>query len=130
MGVEPHRRELADVEIELLAGDLQHAGGVALPELALAENDGGGVVGVHRDPGIDQLGIGRTAALRAGGPQPGEAEADDQRAATLEEIAARKGLGGESVDRDRGHDITHGVAPGAAGAMTLEASLIAFITRG
>ncbi len=132
--VEPHRRERPDVEIELFAGDLQHAGGVALPELALAENDGGGVVGVHRDPGIDQLGIGRTAGLGAGGRRPGEAEADDERAAALEESAARKGLGGERVGHDGAHGVAHGlahgVAPGAAAAMTRDASLIAFITRG
>src|SRR6202011_5593640 len=102
--VDPHRGELADIEIELLARDLQHAGGVALPELALSENDGRGVVGMHRDPGIDQVGIWGAPEVRARGTAKlrREAKADDERAAP-EEIAARKcGVGKDSA---------HGVSP-------------------
>ena len=65
VGVEPHPFELAHVEIELFACDLQEAGGVPLPELALAEVDGRGVVGMHRDPGIDRARVRRTGNLAA-----------------------------------------------------------------
>jgi len=74
-------------------GDLQHAGRVALAELALAEDDGRGVVGMHRDPGIDQVRIGRAADVRAHDVrdrQAGEAEADDEGAAAFDDIAARE----------------------------------------
>ena len=46
------------------------------------------------------LGSGGPPVCARGGRQPGEAEADDERAAALEEIAARKGLGGERVGHD------------------------------
>src|ERR1051326_224133 len=88
VGVEPHRRHLAHGEIELFAGDLQKPGGVALTELALAEINRRGVVGVNRDPSVDLLRIGRprdAATHRRGGGRrygfTGETEADDQCAA-------------------------------------------------
>ena len=69
---------------------------------------------------IDQLGIGRTAGLGAGGRRPGEAEADDEHATTLEESTARKGLGGGRVGHGGAHGVAHGlahgVAPGASAA--------------
>ena len=67
MGVEPGGRNLAHRQIELFGCDLQHARGVALAELALAEIDGGGVVGVDRDPGIDRVRIGRAGDVAARG---------------------------------------------------------------
>ena len=66
-------------------------------------------------------GIGRSAEVGARGRHPAEAEADDQRAAALEQIAAR---GGEEIDV--AHARAHGVSP----AITRDASLIAFMTRG
>jgi hypothetical protein len=50
VGVELDRSQLVHVEIELFARDLQETGGVALPELALAEIHRRGVVGMHGDP--------------------------------------------------------------------------------
>ena len=69
VGVELDPSQLAHVEVELFAGDLQQAGGVALAEFALAEIDGRGVVGMHRDPGVDRRRIGRAGdvAARCGG---------------------------------------------------------------
>ena len=121
VGVEQHPAELAHVEIELFAGDLQQAGGVALAEFALAEVDGRGVVGVHGDPRIDRIGIGRAGDVAARGRgrqrRAGDAETDDERAAALEQIAA-----GEAKRVGVGHRV--------ASAILLAASLIAFITRG
>jgi hypothetical protein len=119
VGIDPHGPELAHVEVELLAGDLQHAGGGALAELDLAEEHRRGVVGMHRDPGIQIGGIGCGSAH--GGAQQGEqrrrhAEGDHE-GATLEEIAARQRRGGE-----RGHV--------RSSAMMREASLIAAMMRG
>src|SRR6266478_4973812 len=89
-------------EIELVACDLQQPGGIALAELALAEVDRRGVVGMDRDPRIDRVRIGRArdvAARRRGRPGKlhcAEIEADDERAAALDETAAReRGLGEE-----------------------------------
>ena len=102
MGVETGGRNLAHRQIKLFGCDLQHARGVALAELALAEIDGGGVVGMDRDPGIDRIRIRRTGDIAARGRRgqrnAGEAEADNERAAALEQVAA-----GEGVDRERGH---------------------------
>ena len=61
IGVEPHARKLAHVQVELFAGDLQQARCVALPQLALAEIKRCGVVGVDCDPGIDGVGSGGPA---------------------------------------------------------------------
>jgi hypothetical protein len=119
VGVELQPAELVHVEIELFAGDLQQAGGVALAEFALAEVDGRGVVGVHGDPRIDRIGIGRASGVAARGHgrqrRAGHAETDDERASALEQIAAREA-------KRVGHRV--------ASAILLAASVIAFITRG
>jgi hypothetical protein len=104
VGVEPDPLELAHVEVELFARDLEEPGGVALAELALAEIDGRGVVGVDGDPGIDCVGIGRTGDVAARrrssvGQGPTQAEADDQRAAALEQVATRE----RHLSGERGH---------------------------
>jgi hypothetical protein len=123
VGVELHPAELAHVEIELFAGDLQEPGRVALAELALAEIDGRGVVGMHRDPGVDRVRVGRAGDVAARGrgaaaARSREAEADDEGAAALEQVAA-----GERRIGERG---AHRVAP----AIRVDASLIACMTRG
>ena len=76
---------------------------------------------MHRDPGIDQVWIGRSADVRAGDlrdRQAGEAEADDEGAAAFDEIAARECC----VDAE----LCHRGSP----AIVREASRIAFMTRG
>jgi hypothetical protein len=85
IGIERDSGELAHVEIELLAGDLQQASGVALAELALAEEHGGGIVRMHGDPAVYPTWIGwardstgrRRGALR----QARHGKADDEGAA-------------------------------------------------
>ena len=124
VGVEQNRFELAHLEIELFARDLQQAGGVALAELALAEIDRRGVVRMHGDPRIDRGRIRRTGgvAARGGGRQrgAGDAEADDERAA-LEQVAT-----GQRAGRCIGEDGVHRVAP----AIVVDATWIAFMMRG
>jgi hypothetical protein len=108
VGVELHPAELAHVEIELFAGDLQQARGVALAEFALAEAHRRGVVGVYGDPGIDRIGIGRAgdAAARGHGghSRTTYAETDDERAAALEQIAA-----GEAKRGGVGHRVASAI---------------------
>ncbi len=58
MGLEANRFHLRHVEIELLGRELQQRGGAALAELDEADEDGGRVIGVNGDPGIEALGIG------------------------------------------------------------------------
>jgi hypothetical protein len=85
-GVEAHRRELAHIEIELLAGDLQQRGGRALAKLALAEEHGRGVVGVYGNPAVDKARIRRTAGRSvrcgAGGRRRRQGEANDHDSAS------------------------------------------------
>ena len=91
VGVATHRRHLVYVEPELFAGDLQHASGISLAHLDLAEIDRCGVVGMDRDPGIDRPGIRRTGYVAAGGcggQHARQAEADDEGAAPLEQVAS------------------------------------------
>jgi len=84
--------ELAHVEIELLARDLQEPGGVALPELALAEIDGRRVIGMNRNPGINHGRVGRASGIAARGQgrrcRIPEMKSDHERTAGLEQIAA------------------------------------------
>src|SRR5262249_60458231 len=97
------------------------AGGVALARFGLPGVAGGGVVGMRGDPERARMGCGRARRVSARGRgrqrRAGDTEADDERAAALEQIAA-----GEA----KHVDVVHGVAP----AILLAASLIAFITRG
>ena len=67
VGVEPHRGHLTHVEIELFAGDLQQAGRIPLTELAFAEIERGGVVGMDRDPRVDRDRVGRPGEIATGG---------------------------------------------------------------
>src|SRR5262249_16735166 len=122
---EPDPFELAHVEIELLGGDLEETGGVALAELALAEIDGRSVVGVHRDPRIDGVRVGRAGdiAARGGGwtRRAAEAEADDEGAAALQQATTR-----QRAKRGVGEEGGHRVPP----AIVVDAVLIACMTRG
>ena len=125
VGIEPDARQLAHVQIELFAGNLQQARRVALPQLALAEIKRRGVVGVDCDPGVDGIGIRRSGDLTThvtdgcGHPGPtSETEADDERAASLEKAAARQ----RQVPLGR----IHGVSPETA----RDATWIAFMIRG
>ena len=96
--VEPHRGDLAHVEVELLGGNLQQRGARALAELDVADVGRRGVVGVNRDPRVDEFLIGRA---RHGGARGGggsllrechvaHAEADHHGAAGFQELAPGK----------------------------------------
>ncbi len=50
VGIDARCRKLAHVEVKLLAGNLQHAGGGALAKLDFADQDRRGVVRMDRDP--------------------------------------------------------------------------------
>ena len=96
VGVPRRGPHLLDRQVELLGRDLQQAGRGA-GDVDLAEGDRGGVVRVDRDPRVDQGGVRRAcgdarrrALRRAGEHRPDEAEADDERAAALEELLARE----------------------------------------
>jgi hypothetical protein len=125
IGIEPHARKLAHVQVELFTGDLQQPRCVALSQLALAEIKRCGVVSVDCDPGIDGIGIRRAGDLaphvtgRCGHHRStGETEADDQRAAGLQKAPA----GQRQVPLGR----VHGVPPEAV----RDATWIAFMIRG
>ena len=123
IGVELDRSNLAHVEVKLFGRDLQETGGVALAEFALAEIDGRGVVGMDRDPGVDRVHVEGTRDVTARGKcgasrDAGHAEADDQRAPALEQIATR--------EIQIGLMRAHRTSP----AMREDASWIAFMTRG
>src|SRR5262249_14815610 len=117
VGVEPHRPELAHVEIELFADDLEKTRGVALPELAFAEIDRRGVVDMDRDPGIDRIGIRWASDIAARGgcrtSHAREAEADDEGATALEQVAAR--------ERELVRNVGHRVSPAILADATLMA---------
>ncbi len=125
IGVEPDGLELAHVEIELFAGDLQQAGGVTLAQLAFAEEHGGGVVRMYGDPAVDPARIGRTCSRAGCGRgdcrHARHGKADDERAA-LDEVAAGERGGGMIEHRM----VVHGVPP----AMVREATWIAFMILG
>src|SRR5262249_56342563 len=102
---------------ELVAGDLEEAGGGALAEPDLAEEDRRRVVAVDREPAVDRARIGRTGDVAARGRRgvlARKAEADDEGAAALDEVAARE------------LELAHFAPP----AVLAAASTIAFITRG
>jgi hypothetical protein len=125
VGVERDPFELAHVEVELLGRDLKETGGVALAELALAEIDRRGVVGMHRDPRIDGVRIGRAGDVAARGRRrtsgTADAEANDEGAAALNEAATR-----QRAERGVGEDVGHRAPP----AIVVDAVLIACMTRG
>ena len=57
--VEPHRGNLAHVEVELLGGNLQQRGARALAELGVSDVGRRGVVGMNGDPRVEEFLIGR-----------------------------------------------------------------------
>ena len=93
------QRDAVERNRELLGDQLRLRGGDALAELALAGVGGDAAVGGDGDPGIE---LPRHALiLRGEGPlrergvleqRRGAAEADDQRAAALQEFAARRSI--------------------------------------
>ena len=60
VGIEPHRLDLAHVQIEFLGRNLQQRRRRALPQFGETDIYGGGVVGVDREPGVHLLRIGWT----------------------------------------------------------------------
>src|SRR5581483_2445114 len=80
-----------DRDVELFGHDLDEAGPGALTELVEAGEERDGVVGVDREPRVDLREVGRQVRNLGGGPGEAgacEAEADDERAAALEERLA------------------------------------------
>ena len=96
--VEPHRGDLAHVEVELLGGNLQQRGARALAELGVSDVGRRGVVGMNGDPRVEEFLIGRArdgdAAGRCvrllGERHAAHAEANHHRAARLQEAAPWK----------------------------------------
>src|SRR5690606_25140 len=87
-------RDLLERKIELLGGDLRQRRRRALAELDVADIERRGVVGMDREPGVDELGVRRSGGRAAGGRlctsrdrQVADRETDDERAAGLEERA-------------------------------------------
>ncbi len=99
VGVHLHRRNLVEVQVELLGGDLRQGGRGPLSELDEADEEGGGVVRVDRQPGVDAFRIGRSRRRTPGGHCAGrlrqhgrpQAEADDEGAAALQQLAPSNG---------------------------------------
>ncbi len=93
-----HGPDLIGAEVELLGGDLRQRRRRALAELDEADEDGRGVVGVDGDPAVDLIAGWRARRRGRSGLAPstfwrrtGEGEADDQRAAGLQQSAAVEG---------------------------------------
>jgi hypothetical protein len=96
-GVERDGVQLAQIEIELLSRHLQQRRRRPLPELGEADVDRRGIVGVNRQPGVDLFEVERSSGGSGFRPTDGrclteqrvaEREADDERAAGLDEVAA------------------------------------------
>src|SRR5882762_2608171 len=82
------------IDVELVGGDLRERRADALPQLDLAGEDRDRAVGVDAQPGIEHAVVveapGERGGLRLAERLGGERERNDQRAAGLEEIAARE----------------------------------------
>jgi hypothetical protein len=97
VGVPRRPGDLLDRQVELLGRDHQEAGGSA-GDVDLPHRDRRGVVRVDRDPRVDHVRVRRPRGGHAGGRALGgagergadEAEADDERAAALEELLPRE----------------------------------------
>ena len=132
VGVDAGSLQLVVGHVQLLGRDLQQAGRRAR-DVDLAHVHRDRVVLVHDDPGVDRVRVwrsGHDALRRAGGPireqRAGEAEADHERAAALDELLAVERPFEQLVDLALSEQLGH-YAPFA---IVAEARLIAFVIRG
>ena len=130
-------RDLIEVEIELVGGDLTQRRGSALPEIDVAKINAGGVVRVDREIRIEHRRIGRTRyqpALQRGPGARGclrlgdvaDADAHHDRAADLQKLAPINDRCAVAVVVIA---VTHGSPPRRAPVDAVFVVVIAFAAR-